>query len=267
MARRTKSFPDLASWLPEAQAQITKPLERFVRCLAVDHEKGEVIPFGSSVTAVWEGRPILLTANHVFERLGSRRLLLESHGEFRPLVGEVQIAASSTIDVAVATLPDDSFNWGLDFIELDIQEEPVLGPGEVETYIAMGYPVRESLQDHARERVHLKLINYWTFEDESLYSSLRKDPMEWVATKYRRTRTYQAGSQRAMKLPHGMSGGGLWRFWGPEDQFPSPERGALAGVLVEYREGPYHCMLSGRLGVLQALARELCGPVSGKGPG
>jgi len=60
-----------------------------------------------------------------------------------------------------------------------------------------------------------------------------------------------------MKLPHGMSGGALWRFWGPVEEFPTLERGALAGILIEYHEGNLRCMLSARLEVAVQLAQML----------
>jgi hypothetical protein len=59
------------------------------------------------------------------------------------------------------------------------------------------------------------------------------------------------------KKPHGMSGGAMWRFWGPRTEMPSLERCGLAGILVSYHEDTCKCMFAGRLGVLQDLADRL----------
>ena len=251
---RRKGFPELADWLPEAQAVVTDHVGQFVRALVADGPGNRLEHFGSAVPAVWHGQPLLLTALHVVENTRRRRLMIEADGEFVSLGPSFEMASSSRTDLAAIRLPAGALYWGLPYLELDIQPVPALRVGEIETFIAMGFPVRETAYMPATNQVALKRINYWTFEADASYEKLGRDKALWLATKYERKHSYQGGSQLAMKLPHGMSGGALWRFWGPVEDFPTLERGALAGILIEHHGGEHKCMLSARLEVAQQLA-------------
>ena len=260
MARRRKAFPDLVDWLPTAQAEITDHLARFVRFLAADRAPRTPEAWASTVPATIGGTPMLLTAKHVVDRLQGRRLLLEIPERFQPIDLRLGVASSNEVDVVAIQLPASSFDWGIEFLDLDPQHEPQLSRGEVEIFIGTGFPVRETSFDLQRANIDLHVVNYWSFEAVDLYETVALDPELWLLTRFDRKRAYRAGLQQAMKLPHGMSGGGLWRFWGPDTEFPTLARGALAGLLVEFREGQAKCFVAARIDAVKDVAGALLNP-------
>lgn len=228
-----------------------------MRCVGVDSDGGLVEAFGSCVPALFAGTPVLLTAKHVLDRLGTRRLLLELGHRFQPVGGRLRSADSEEVDVSVLELPAAALNWGLDFVDLEREVEPVVGPNGVEILVAMGYPVADSEVRPASEQLGLKRINYWSFEADGAYAALGRDRSKWIAATYDRKKSFEAGVKRMPKKPHGMSGGALWRFWGSRTEVPTLGRCGLAGILVSYHEGSHKCMFAGRLGILQDLAARL----------
>ena len=257
MARRRKAFPELADWLPAAKAEIRDHLARFVRFLAADQAPSTPEAWASTVPVAVAGTPILLTAKHVVDRLQDRRLLLEVPDRFQPIDLRLGVASSEEVDVAAIQLPASAFDWGIEFLNLDTQHEPQLAHGEVEIFVGMGFPVRETSLDLKRANINLHVLDYWSFEAADLYETLHLDPEFWLLTDFHRKRAYRDGLQQAMKLPHGMSGGGMWRFWGPDTDFPTLARGALAGIMVEYRQSDAKCFLSARLEAVKDVARGL----------
>lgn len=230
---------------------------RYVRCVAIDAPGERVEAFGSCVPAVLGGKPLMLTAKHVLDRIGGRRPLLEVDGRFQPLSGSLRSADSEEVDVSVLELPDESVDWGLDFVDLNLEREPTLGPDEVEILVSMGFPIADSQSLTETEQLALKRITYWSFEAEAAYEPLSLDRRRSIAAKYDRKRSFEEGEQKMPKQPYGMSGGAMWRFWGPHTEFPTLDRCGLAGVLVSYHEGTAKCMVAGRLCVLQDLATRL----------
>lgn len=253
-----KVYPELQSWLPAAQSAVTDHLSRFVRALAADRPTSDPEAWASAVPVVLAGRPMLLTAKHAIDGLDGRRLLVETPSHFVPLLLDSSCRADSEeLDVTAISLPASALNWGFDFLDLEVQHEPEISSSEVEIFIAMGFPWRETAASKVDLQLELRVVSYWTFEAKEAYAALGLSPTNWVLTKFDRERAYQAGYPRAMKKPHGMSGGPLWRFWGPSDSMPSLARGAFAGILVEYRKGSVKCMLSARLNPVRAVARKL----------
>jgi hypothetical protein len=166
-------------------------------------------------------------------------------------------ADSEEVDVSVLELPNVALGWGLEFIDLAAQREPIIRPNDVDILVGMGYPIADAEQLRQTEQLALKRINYWSFEATRAYAALSRDRAKWIASTYDRKQSYEDGVKKMPKKPHGMSGGALWRFWGPSDEMPTLNRFALAGVLVSYHEGSAKCMLAGRLCVLQDLVTRL----------
>lgn len=259
MSTGRKSFPELEDWDPPFQKEIVDHLSRFVRAVTADRP-GSVRPepWASTVPAVFGGRPMLLTASHVLRKLDDRQMFVEVPGRFQAVETDNSVVAQHpVVDAAVILLPDTSFEWGLDFLDLERQTSPEVHEGEVEIFLAMGFPIRETSHEGEARTLNVTLVNYRAFEHPGAYAALNLARSEYVITRFDRQQTYQKGLVRAMKLPHGMSGGGLWRFWSPDDEAPSPARGAFAGILSEYRESPVKCMISIGVDVLQDLASRV----------
>jgi hypothetical protein len=241
-------------------APITGHLSKFVRALAVSGKGSSLEAYASAVPAVYEGRPMLLTAKHVLDQLEGRRLYLEIPGHFQPLIlSSAAIIEHPQADAAVILLPEGAFEWKIDFLHLDIQFEPPINEGEVEIFIAMGFPWRETTIDYKARTLGLKIVNYWSFENMEGYKLLRLPSHVFLTTGFDIKNAIQAqdGRMKEMKRPEGMSGGAVWRLWGPGTEYPSLQRGALAGIICEYHRTPTKCLVSVRVGVFQALAAEL----------
>ncbi len=254
-----KTFPELATWVPQMKEPIERHISTFVRALAAaPHANAAPEAWASAVSAIWGGRPMLLTAKHAIDALEGRVLLLELPDRFEPIsLNPELVSTNNGADVAGLLLPDSSFQWGIPFLDLQIQREPGIDPGSLSIFVASGFPVRQSKVDGYRSKLLLTLQSYWSFENTEAYDRLGLSRDQFILTSFDRKRSVQAGIIRAMKLPHGMSGGALWRFWGSAQEPPSLAREGLAGILTEYRVTPVKCLIAARLAVLQALARQL----------
>lgn len=258
MSRQRKNFPELDSWLPQVQATITDHLSKFVRSLALAGPRSEPESWASAVPITLTGQPILLTAKHAVDEAAGRPILLEAPDRFLPIsVDPSMTAHSDELDVIAIALPMAAFDWGIRFLVFEDQHEPQLSERDIDLFIALGFPVRETTPNRDLGRLELRPVSYWAFEAVEAYRVLRLDSAKWIVTRFDRKRAYRGGHQRAMKLPHGMSGGALWRFWGSQDQEPSLARGALAGILVEYRTSQAKCMVSARLEAVRSVAQRL----------
>lgn len=201
---------------------------------------------------------MLLTASHVLTKREDRQLFLEVPDRFEPItIHDSVVAHDLSTDAAVIRLANASFEWGLEFLNLEIQRAPEIEAGDIEVYMGMGFPVRETSYEADTGTVGLKLVNYRAFEYPEAYDALGLPRSRFVVIRFDRKLAYHKGFVRPMKLPHGMSGGGLWRFWGPRTEAPTVARGGFAGILTEYRETPVKCMISVGLSPLQDLASDL----------
>jgi hypothetical protein len=142
-------------------------------------------------------------------------------------------------------------------VDLNVEEESDLLEDEVDVFVAAGFPVREAVANWRAEHLELTPVTFWAFEAIDAYSSLELGPSKWILTRFDRERAYKGGYVQAMKLPHGMSGGALFRLRAPRDQIPSLARVSLAGILVEYRTAPAKCMVSARLEAVRSVAEQL----------
>jgi hypothetical protein len=219
-----------------------------VRALVAGGAAPELI--ASGVIASYRGRPLLLTAKHVLDGLDGRPLFLERPGYFErvPLPPD-RIAVSEVADVAVVVLPLAARAWNLSFVDLESQDGEIRVRGEGESYVAMGFPWRESIIDWEEAKLNLTSVNYWGIEDEKAYRLLRLPREDFVTTSFDQKNSYRDGVRRQMKRPHGMSGGALWRL--------TDEKIELAGILTRYEEARTKCAVSARVNVLQALASWL----------
>ena len=161
MARKPKTFPELQSWLPAAQSAVTDHLSRFVRALAADGPGIDPEALASGVPVVLSGQPILLTAKHALDELRGRRLLMETASDFVPLSLEPGWCADSVhLDITALRLPSSALQWGIDFLDLDVQFEPAISNSEVEVFIAMGFPWRETRANSEALQLELKVVSW-----------------------------------------------------------------------------------------------------------
>lgn len=248
--------PTGADRVAQARALIVAHAGGFVRSLAAERPGSNLEGWASAVTASVAGVPLLLTANHALDRLEERTLLLELPDRYEPVV-TTSAAVSPEADIAVVPLPSAAFSWGLPFLDLDAQAEPELAGDDVEMFVAFGFPTRYTEENRSAQRLELNLINYWGYRAPELHDGLSLSAEDWLLTRFSRKRAYRDGEQQAMRLPHGMSGGGIWCLWGPPNELPTRTRCVLAGILVEYREGKAGCFVAARTHVVEELARRV----------
>jgi hypothetical protein len=235
-------------WLEEAGAPILACIDPYVRALVAGGPAPEVI--ASGVLASYRGRPVLLTAKHALDGLEGRPLFVDLADRFEPVpLPPGRIAVNEDADAAVVVLPPAARVWNLPFVDLESQDGTAAPRGEGESYVAMGFPWRESTMYRTQGKLDLTLVRYWGVEDDSAYGLLRLRREDFVVTSFDQKNCYRGGVRRQMKRPHGMSGGGLWRLTG--------ERIELAGILTRYEEENTKSAVSARVGVLQKLASEL----------
>jgi hypothetical protein len=252
-----KNFPELQAWLPGVKAPIEARLSRYVRSLAAEHTNEILQAWASCVIVTGRDRRLLLTAKHAIDRLDGRGLFVEALDRFEPIPLSTNIIAEhSGADVTVVELPEVAREWGLDALVLESQSGPQLSNDELELFCAMGFPVRESALDFEAAQLNMKTVSYWSFEHHDAYRLLKVSPAQHVATKFDRQHAYQYGMVRTMKKPEGMSGGALWRFWGPSDELPSLSRVALAGIITDWKQSPARCILSTRVGLINRIIAE-----------
>lgn len=232
-----------AAFAAAVREPIIERLKPLVRCLATETQGNPVEAWGSAVSVEIHGVPLLLTAKHVLDRLDGRTLLLEAPTDFHAIDLTAPVSREAW-DLACIRLPDSAKAWGIPFVDLSAQESPSLLQDDIEVFAGFGFPVRYTQPNPGRERLELKVINYWSFAAPELHDSLGWSPIDRLITRFARTRAYRNGRLEAMRLPHGMSGGPIWRFWGPDDQPPTLDRCALAGILLEYREGKAGCLIA-----------------------
>jgi hypothetical protein len=233
-------------------------LSRFVRALVVSGRGSSLEAYASCVAATYKGHPVLLTAKHVLDDLASRRLFVEGESDFHHVMLRPEIVnVDEDADAAVIMLHGDAFGWGVDLLVLDDQFEPQIRDGEVEIFLSAGFPWRETELNFQNRTLEIKVVRYWAFEDSTAYGLLRRSRADLIITSFDTKNAYRDGHVQQMKAPHGMSGGALWRLWGPTTEYPSLARGGLAGIMTEYQTTPTKCMISARIGVFQRLASEL----------
>ena len=68
---------------------------------------------------MFNNKPLLLTAKHVLDRIGTRRPLLELGDRLQPVGGRLRSADSDEVDVSVLELPETALWWGLEFLDLE----------------------------------------------------------------------------------------------------------------------------------------------------
>jgi len=226
-------------------------VERFSRMLVASDPRSPE-PIASSLAAMLDGRPMLVTAAHTLRSLGDRQLLAARDSTFTE-VSTDSVVVDDDHDIAVLPLPMSAKRWGIDFLYLDRQFEPEL-TSEKEWFLGVGFPWREAQHHRPSSTVRYRVVNYWGFEATEAYAPTKLSRTDWLLTRFRRTRSVREGRIEAMKKPHGMSGGPMWRFWAPPDQPPSLRDASLAGIMVEYSEGTWQYIQSARLEHVQQLA-------------
>lgn len=255
MTPRQKSFPELADWTRENET-VTRMLGPYVRGL-VRHGAGrrpEV--WASSIVTQLRDVPMLLTAKHVLDRSEGIPLLLEAPHGFEQLdLSPNQVRTDPTSDLAIVRLPAEALSWELSFLNLAAQCEARERPCEIAMYAAQGFPEREASVHVDRTRVELVVVAHWSFEHATACEDLGRPVERFIAVGFDRERAYQDGFVRAMKLPHGMSGGALWRVCGFQNGVPEDGVISLAGVLIEQHYPEVRCLLATRVEVCFKLAQ------------
>lgn len=223
---------------------IADSLSRCVHGLAAESQ-----PYASAVAVVYHGRPLLFTAYHVVDGAVGRRLEIATPAGFEPLsLTPDVVAGDPEVDAAVVLLPEAAFGWGIDFWRLQEQRAAVAPPAET-FYLAMGYAARDVAVDRQAGTRHFVCRYYFCYENKEAYRLYGKSLDGFVATNFDLENSYRDEVKRWMRLPHGMSGGALWRMteYGCE----------LAGVLTEYQTERTKCLISAHVRRLEDLARRL----------
>lgn len=233
--------------------------------------------YASSVRQIlfWDkrGEPELV-GSCVLMRIADRHFALSSAHVTDPLVERGHIMVGGTQDL-VEVLPnafgteipeggtreDDRID--LSFIELTDKQAVDLGdclwmtpqdvevrripPGTEQSYLAIGYPWRKTRIIRSEARLDTVPNGFaGTLVGEELYAATGYDPEDHVLIHFHRERVVsKAGRGVPMVKPHGMSGGGLWRFDSLITSRPW-ESDRLAGILTTWHWGTHKVMVATR---------------------
>ena len=225
--------------------------------LMILDDDGRLKPQGSGVLLYLKGLHFILTASHVTEDFNKdKQLCIQGKDNKYQIVSgdicETNIDKSNKIDIAfikleeriVENLPDH-----LEFAELE-----TIGKGAVDDpgmpYLVSGFPavltktqgrvIQGKLQIYAVNSSNDKPKKHYGFSDETSYILDHKGKGKRVL-----------GSQKGkLPEPHGISGGGLWRYWISRTITSQILEYRLVGIMIECRNDKYMVLIASRIDFL-----------------
>ena len=223
---------------------------------------------GSSVLLKAAERAFVITAAHVWDWrekgplfIGSRNDLIELKGRSKwtqpPNAGKriddrIDLAFIEPTEGIVKHLSDCRFLTP-DEIDVDDVAIPVLGIGS--NYLVIGYPETRVDSRPPWTKVIPNPFFYGTFPvNEGEYQQFGIQEYSHVLLEYDRDTNQTIHGTRTGPDPHGVSGGGLWRFDSILEDNPASDR--LVGIMIEYHEGPRR-MIATRIGLVVEAMKSL----------
>lgn len=229
-----------------------------VRQVVFWDRRGEPELVGSCVLMRIGERHFALTAAHVTDTLVERGHIMlggtQSLVELAPKAYGTEIPAGGTrdddrIDLSFVELTDEQATdlgeclW-LSPTDIEVEKIP---PGAEQPYLAIGYPWRKARLVRAEGRLGTVPNGFADMlAGEKLYAATGYDPEKHVLVNFHRKRVVsKAGRGVPMVKPHGMSGGGLWRFDSLVTGLPR-QSDRLAGILTTWHGGMHKVMVATR---------------------
>lgn len=240
-------------------ATVEKSLEK-VRKIALEcivpivdlSDEYDLKVIGSSIFINYNSRLFLVTASHVIEENDNKKYFIPCEKEFMPLGGyTMRVKSNSGSDKHDLLLfaPYDDLLKGMSIFnpiilkDTDIQKTY----GFNENVAVLGYPT-------SRNRKHRKTIPKFyiqglmertaplqAYKDEKYSTDVN------ILICFERENCYTQDFKRTTHPdPHGISGGGVWRLFGPNDRY-SPSEPYLIGIILE-KTKTEKCLVAVKLG-------------------
>lgn len=246
-----------ASGLDRRKAPLLKWVEPRVREL---YRRGSrVIPelIGSCTLVRVEKDLFLATAAHVWtEQDGGILLVATDEDLVRLDLDRLPWRRDDALDLLVVKLPTQAQAWSVSWFEW--KHVALTVPRDRLPYFLFGFPWREGSVDVREARLGAKGVGYSGLEaDAATYGRHGFDSATHLLVDFNRKQAVQDGQIRAMKKPHGMSGGAAILAGTYLTPPLNPPAGRLFGVLTQYREGKKGVMISVRMHVMQGIMASL----------
>jgi hypothetical protein len=139
--------------------------------------------------------------------------------------------------------------------EIDVDETSVPVPGFGSNYFVIGYPETRVDARPPWTKVTPNPFFYGTFPvSSSEYPLFGIQEYSHILLEYDRDTNQTVEGTRTGPDPHGVSGGGLWKFSSLLNDDPDSDR--LVGVMIEYHEDANR-MIATRIGLVVQAMRQL----------
>lgn len=202
---------------------------------------------GTSIFAEHNGKYFLLTAAHLLRGIGNEYLphvLLPSEKAI-PLLTKACMSrlpadgATHELDIAYFYLDNEPevMEYMKQCADISLRDYDEPEDNKEEYYYILGYPYRKAPYKKKTNELQAKPLSYMTVlvEDSSEYTKLKRSEEFHILVKYHTHKTKGSeGERKIAPLPHGISGGPLFRIL--KDKDTGHITIILEGLLTDWRE-------------------------------
>ena len=142
----------------------------------------------------------------------------------------------------------------LTVVDLDVDEQPMLGPSVKSKYLVLGYPATGLKRDLKRRVIVPEPFIYTANpRSDAEYRDLGLTIPSHLVVEFNRRRVLGTEGQRTARKPQGISGGGIWRF----DSLLGDEAAAnrLVALNIEWLAGARRVLWGTRVAVALEMIR------------
>lgn len=216
-------------------------------------DSGEMRPLGSGVCVLIHGHPLIFTAEHVITDLSEENPLYIQHGktEFSPVNQDVVIVEG--IDLAYIKISRELFsslNRAFIFLPLSEIEENINRLNGIH-YCVVGYPEvnvkkKDGIQETGGNAYFTSPANDNVFE----YYDYEKEDYHVLNMKGKGINVKTGQKHKTNTHFWGISGCGLWFMIFSEENGKYTVGYKLIGIMTEFRNSRYFCLVGVRVGIL-----------------
>jgi len=229
-------------------------------------KNSELTPYGSGVFVEVLGEHFIITASHVAEYLYEDQLFIRiNKTKYVSVVGEVATSAIDSqerVDLAIIKidsriLPDLLRPYI--FLPLEKFRSHNLLP-DVTQYCIIGYPEVNQKRENGILETGAEAF-YTVASKANVYEYYKLNPQHvYALTLQRKGISLESGDKVKVNTKvHGMSGCGLWLLIPSlEDEVYSVDY-RLIGIMTEYRQGKYFCLIGNKISLVISALREIVG--------
>jgi hypothetical protein len=229
-------------------------------------ENSKMKPYGSGVMAMLGGNRYLLTASHVADAVASgKTLYIRKRKGYMMIAGSFKVTNKRLlpeIDLAYVRLAPEMtpyLNGGYDFLPLSgfRNHSRLLDAAQ---YCVVGYPT-DSTREVDGQLESVAQCYQLQPAKAKVYEHYGYDPSIHFVLEYKGKGTdIRTGKPKKIRIqPYGLSGCGLWLT------LPNYENDSwiidfkLIGIMTEFRQGKYLCLVGNKIDFLVNLVREFEG--------